>query len=57
MKKATIFLKEKVAPGGMDWMHVYEIIFNTAVGVMVKDGQLRRYFFPAHLIQRIEYED
>lgn len=47
----TLYLNSKAAPGGEDWMHVYDIAHG-ATGVRVKDGQNNWHWFPAHQIQR-----
>jgi hypothetical protein len=53
---ATLYLTQKADPGGKDWVHVYEIRNHTAAGITIVDGQNRTTFYPAHLIQRIEYK-
>jgi len=56
MKKGTLYLSQPVAPGNKDWFHFYEVWSHDATGIKVLDGQNHWIFFPAHLIQRIEYD-
>lgn len=60
MNPHTVYLKEKIAPGGVDWMHFFymkEGLAGIRFAYYTYYGQMDEIYFPIHSVEKIMYNN